>query len=415
MTAEIAVLNKFGISIAADSAVTVETYHDGEIKKKVYNSANKIFTVSKHAPVAVMFYNTVTLGGVPWETIVKSYRHSLGEQTFGTLNEYADHFFAYLTNNKDLFPDKTIRGILFLNFARALIDVRRRRKYKTKRSFVQAVEEDVRLLETQDGVEGFDDDYVKEICALYNSEIEQAVEAIIPKSYVRGNKKLIEKLFHLLLQKRRLFSEYSGIVICGFGEDEYLPGLQEYMVDIHLGDRVRKWKEKEFQIDRFSAAEIIPFADTEVIRTLIDGISPLFEEETSNSFLVMMLQLPEKILAGIDELSPDQKKKYLSAATKALPEQFAQYRQRLTEFRNKTYTDPIKSSISSLPIGELGAVAEALLNSSQILKKVNPDIETVGGPVDVATISKGDGFVWIKRKHYFDSEINHAFMSSYLK
>jgi len=28
--------------------------------------------------------------------------------------------------------------------------------------------------------------------------------------------------------------------------------------------------------------------------------------------------------------------------------------------------------------------------------------ETVAGPIDVAIISKGDGLIWIKRKHYFD-------------
>ena len=33
-------------------------------------------------------------------------------------------------------------------------------------------------------------------------------------------------------------------------------------------------------------------------------------------------------------------------------------------------------------------------------------IESVGGPVDVAIISKGDGLVWINRKHYFEMEKN---------
>jgi hypothetical protein len=30
----------------------------------------------------------------------------------------------------------------------------------------------------------------------------------------------------------------------------------------------------------------------------------------------------------------------------------------------------------------------------------------VGGAVDVAVISRGDGFVWLKRKHYFSQELN---------
>ena len=83
-------------------------------------------------------------------------------------------------------------------------------------------------------------------------------------------------------------------------------------------------------------------------------------------------------------------------------------------FRNKNYTDPIKQSIASIPVSELGSVAESFLGAAQVLKKVNPDIETIGGPVDIAVISKGDGFVWIKRKHYFDEKINPSFKLKYL-
>ena len=35
--------------------------------------------------------------------------------------------------------------------------------------------------------------------------------------------------------------------------------------------------------------------------------------------------------------------------------------------------------------------------------------------MDVAVISKGDGFVWINRKHYFKPELNASFFSNYFK
>jgi len=35
-------------------------------------------------------------------------------------------------------------------------------------------------------------------------------------------------------------------------------------------------------------------------------------------------------------------------------------------------------------------------------RHVSDDFESVGGPVDVAVISKNEGMIWIKRKHYFD-------------
>ena len=36
-------------------------------------------------------------------------------------------------------------------------------------------------------------------------------------------------------------------------------------------------------------------------------------------------------------------------------------------------------------------------------------------PIDVAVISKGDGFIWIKRKHYFNPALNHQFFANYYR
>ena len=48
-------------------------------------------------------------------------------------------------------------------------------------------------------------------------------------------------------------------------------------------------------------------------------------------------------------------------------------------------------------------------------RHVTPDAETVGGPIDVAVISRGDGFIWIKRKHYFQPELNQHFFANYFR
>lgn len=58
MTAIVGVLNKHAVAIAADSAVTMGNTH------KVVNSANKIFTLSKYQPVAVMTYSSASFMGV---------------------------------------------------------------------------------------------------------------------------------------------------------------------------------------------------------------------------------------------------------------------------------------------------------------------------------------------------------------
>ncbi len=51
MTAEIGVMNRLGVALAADSAVTI-----GGDARKVYSSADKLFQLSLGAPVGVMVY-----------------------------------------------------------------------------------------------------------------------------------------------------------------------------------------------------------------------------------------------------------------------------------------------------------------------------------------------------------------------
>ncbi len=79
------------------------------------------------------------------------------------------------------------------------------------------------------------------------------------------------------------------------------------------------------------------------------------------------------------------------------------------------HVDPVVSAIAALPKNDLAAVAESLVNLTAFKQRVSMDSETVGGPVDVAVISKGDGFVWIQRKHYFDPALNPHFSANYLR
>ncbi len=49
MTAEIAILNSSAVALAADSAVTANTSNG----QKIYNTAEKIFRLSKNNPVGM--------------------------------------------------------------------------------------------------------------------------------------------------------------------------------------------------------------------------------------------------------------------------------------------------------------------------------------------------------------------------
>jgi hypothetical protein len=58
-------------------------------------------------------------------------------------------------------------------------------------------------------------------------------------------------------------------------------------------------------------------------------------------------------------------------------------------------------------------MAESLVTLTSLKRRISMEHETVGGPVDVAVLTKGDGLVWTKRKHYFDPTLNHHFFANY--
>jgi len=102
MTAEIAIMNREAIALAADSAVTMVA-SGGE---KIFTSTNKLFALSKYHPVGIMVYGNATFMGVPWEIIIKMYRTALGKRKFDSLDDYAEDFLNFLTGPKELFPEE---------------------------------------------------------------------------------------------------------------------------------------------------------------------------------------------------------------------------------------------------------------------------------------------------------------------
>lgn len=67
--------------------------------------------------------------------------------------------------------------------------------------------------------------------------------------------------------------------------------------------------------------------------------------------------------------------------------------------------------MASLPISDMTALAKSLIELESLKERVTNSSESVSGPIDVAAITKHDGFVWIERKHYFRPELNPRFFS----
>lgn len=68
-------------------------------------------------------------------------------------------------------------------------------------------------------------------------------------------------------------------------------------------------------------------------------------------------------------------------------------------YLSERHEGPFMSAVAALPRQDLAKMAEALVSLTAFVMRMSVDQhETVAEPIDVAILSKGDGFLWGKHK-----------------
>jgi len=62
--------------------------------------------------------------------------------------------------------------------------------------------------------------------------------------------------------------------------------------------------------------------------------------------------------------------------------------------------------VAAMPFQDAIDLAEFLVNLTINFSRFAPGAQTVGGPLEIAAISKHEGFKWIRRKHYYSRDLN---------
>jgi hypothetical protein len=61
---------------------------------------------------------------------------------------------------------------------------------------------------------------------------------------------------------------------------------------------------------------------------------------------------------------------------------------------------------AAMPIQDAIDLAEFLVNLTIGYSRFCPGAPTVGGPIEIAAITKHEQFKWVRRKHYFNDKLN---------
>ena len=409
MSAGICVMNKSAIALAADSAVTVGNH------LAVHNSANKLFALSKSAPVGVIMYASANFMHVPFEVIVKQYKFNLKQKTFSKLEEYVQDFMSYISDNCAYFQftateEKYIEEVCsdFCDgfdgdfkelYNRAVANKQAPlNESEMKELFTEVLAASKKFIEQLDELDYHFYDYLKKT---YENKIQEFLKQ-------RYNWIGVEEATHLLELLLNCFdrdffrSGYTGLAFSGYGDEEMYPTL----VHIHLAGVIDCHpRMKRLQLESVSdnvASVIVPLAQTDVMQTFMFGIS----DKVLGSIHQKASSILDEDVKRIDD------KCFVQGKRGEVEAKLRESAQRITDEVVKEAVEeswaPFYLAASSLTITDLSMLAESMINITSFRRKVALDrnIDTVGGPIDVAVISKGDGFVWIKRKHYFSIDNN---------
>jgi hypothetical protein len=308
MTAIVGILNKRGIAIAADSAVTftnaiqeIAIQNKNEkvisIKDKVVNSGDKMLRLKDKQPVAVMIVGNSLLTRLPWDVIVRWYRKQNDSSGFPKLEEYIQHFKVF-------------------------------------------------------------------------------VDSEIIASHIKNDAVFKE-------------NERTFLVFAGYGEDEAYPSIYQYEVtgikksklQWQLSESTNISDEQESNIFKSGQFDIIDAIELGIQNERIGVIRKRFQTLIED---LLTQNLLDSLIGKIDYPAIRQK------VAELIRESGQEHRRQHLE------------AIKQFDLQKMACLAENLIKATELHRKITFRQEGVGGLVDLAVITREDGFQWLNRKSWYE-------------
>jgi hypothetical protein len=418
LTAEIAILNRSGVALAADSAVTVSSDSG---RPKTFNTSNKIFRLSFHEPVGVMFYENSLMMDIPWETVIKLHRVTLGTNVFVNLYQYVEHLVTYIEGILPIQNAEKQEFIftLFDSYFKSIKEeLRDEVRYRLQTG--QAVNVTIVRRLTTSIISGrrkfclgqpvlpmFSQTNMAALETQYKGEFDRALaENFGPNELTPTARSSIEEFAFNALVRDYFSDQFSGVVIAGFGDHELFPSLYALRTDGIVDGHFKFHIEREAHITPVMRATVQAFAQGEMAARFMEGIDPEYNEYLETAIPELLTKLTERIVDSHVPGTAAKRAAIKRGIVRAGNRMIQSFEQTAAGFRRVKFVDPVIDAVGILAKEDLAETAEAMVKLTAVKRRVSLEPETVGGPIDVAVISKGDGFIWLKRKSYFDRNLN---------
>ncbi len=241
----------------------------------------------------------------------------------------------------------------------------------------------------------------------FSAKARQWIESYIDSDFIPIEDHEKRKL--VLIGKHLLLTEYfsrsqTGLIFCGFGSEDRFPTLISFEIDGVICGRLKFKETNHCDIDRNGRrAAVLPYAQKEMVDRFVFGIDDKIKRDVQRYCRDTVKEALDAVIKASGADGNEDVKNKSDAAEKAFSDNL---NAKVFETIRSRSRSEIEDMVEFMPKPEMARMAEALVELTSIKRRVSRGFETVGGPIDVAVISKAEGFTWVKRKYYFPPEIN---------
>ena len=398
MTAQVLVMNRWAVALAADSAVSIEYGN----RTKTYTRAKKLFRLTRKPSVALMVYDSSEYLGLPWEVICGEFygRHGNDEPT--TVDDCVQEFFNFVGTSLGRWAAPSDVQAAVMQSTRLFAADLGERWSKRLETMPTGSSED----DTQRAAQELTEDYIARRSSflnrqpqvvdedgrhnegIYDPVVEATINEQVPGLWSNLSSSVKTNLVHLGRESCRHISNKesgkTGLLFAGFGTRELFPRAEAYTVsgcfDSH-GDRddpvyrrmVRRQHRGSWILSNEKRGLIMPVGQTAVARSFINGIHPDVRQAVSD------------MLNAVSEPAGGRADEYRKALEVAFQE------------RESELLEPLMEAVFFLPSADLAKLARSLISMTALRNRVTMSPETVGEPLDVALVTASEGFTWLER------------------
>jgi hypothetical protein len=367
MTAEIVIMNKSAIAMAADSAATLTN-------NKVYNGVNKLFQLSNNPPVGIMIYGNANCNNIPMEILIKEFRKKLGEKSLERISDFGKELMKFLKAKCENFCDAdsyylSILRNIFINFHNYYFRYRNEvsndeectfldyldKKYPEDKFHFNVSIDEVELESLDDMIKNTFNRGIE--AGFFNREDEKRAYGILRKFFISNT-----------------LLNYTGIVIAGFDCEKLYPSYLSYHVLGLLNDKFIYKISEEVTISNENAAHISPFAQSDVVETYLKGINSKNQKTILKYIQNFLNGFPEEMINIFEEgdildtQNINKLKESIEEIKQPINARKNDFKELFDDLKDDNY-NPILGSIEHVPKEDLSNMCESLIHFNLIKKK----------------------------------------------